>query len=54
MYEPPPAGPPHAFGEAETTVFAALDDASAELEAERDRRNRRLEEAAAENRRRGF
>ncbi|WP_329459503.1 GOLPH3/VPS74 family protein [Streptomyces sp. NBC_01497] len=49
-----PAGPPPAFGQAEGAVLAALDDASAELEAERERRVRRLEEAAEENRRRGY
>lgn len=52
--EPPRADRPPAFGTAETTVFAALDGASAELAAERGRRGARLEEAAAENRRRGY
>ncbi|MCA1218652.1 GPP34 family phosphoprotein [Streptomyces sp. 8L] len=52
--EPPRADSPPAFGTAETSVFAALDGASAELAAERGRRGARLEEAAAENRRRGY
>ncbi|WP_345654549.1 GPP34 family phosphoprotein [Streptomyces tremellae] len=48
----PEEAPP--FAEDEAAVLAALDDAVAELRAERDRRTRRLEEAAADNRRRGY
>ncbi|MEW2546854.1 GPP34 family phosphoprotein [Streptomyces sp. NPDC047002] len=52
-----PARPPKdtaPFAEDEGAVLTALDDAVAELRTERDRRTRRLEEAAADNRRRGY